>query len=117
VWNTLRLAVVLFVSGVLVTLASPAFAGGYSQYTLAGTATELTVRKQVVVEPGPAGIFWATQLGFAGGDGGYFGMQSNGTADGGRRERKTFLWSLWGTTEQRTSDPDAVSVPPSRGVR
>jgi hypothetical protein len=105
--NTLRLAVVLLVAGVLATTATPAFAGGYSQYSFAGTATELTVRKQIVVEPGPAGIFWATQIGFANGDGGYFGMQANGTADGGRRERKMFLWSLWGTSEQRTSNPDA----------
>lgn len=103
----LVLAVLAVLTAALVAFAAPAAAGGYTTYWGDRSLSQLTVRKQVVVEPGPEGIFWATQIWFEGGDGGYFGMQANRAVDGGRREQKTFIFSLWGTPEARTSNPSA----------
>ncbi len=51
-----------------------------------------------LVDPTPAGYFWAHQYGFKNGDGGYTGLQSQGSRRKDGSIGKLAIFSLWDTT-------------------
>lgn len=108
--NTLRSALQRACGGLLLSLAAlgaaPAHASStpnaYTYYAFpAGTPPLYDVTFSITVDQDPghaANVFWSNQFGFAGGLGGYLGMQSNGGP------KRTFLFSIWNATEARAGD-------------
>lgn len=55
----------------------------------------------VLKDPTPAGYFWSHQFGFKNGNGGYAGLQSNGTRRSDGSIGKLAIFSIWDTTESQ----------------
>lgn len=76
----------------------PVAVGTYTQWAWPAARTgyeEMTWELEPRSDPSPVGYFWSHQVGLVGGEGGYFGLQTQGAVPTG----KIAIFSLWGAID------------------